>query len=113
MLAGMAEMLSDTFGAALRSGMFMLGLVIGCLLGAAYAKMRRAWRDWRTVKHSVPGFRKTAFRTVPRVIRFGAIAGTVGIVAVAGFSAAAEEVPTQPASVPSAVPSSPAPSGRR
>ena len=45
MLVAMAEMLSDTFGAALRSGMFLLGLIIGCLLGAAYATMRRAWRD--------------------------------------------------------------------
>lgn len=109
----MAEMLSDTFGAALRSGMFLFGLIIGCLLGAAYAKMRRAWQDWRTVSKSVPGFRKTAFRTVPRTIKFGAIAGVLGIVAVAGMSAAAEEVPTTPASVPSGVPSSPAPSGRR
>lgn len=101
----------EIFGAALRSGMFLFGLVVGCFLGAAYAVMRRAWRDWRTVKKSVPGFRKTAFRTVPRTIKFGAIAGFIGIAAIAGMSAAAEEIPTQPASVPSGVPSG-SPSGR-
>lgn len=109
----MLDSFGEIFGAALRSGMFMLGLMVGFGLGAAWAIMRRAFRDWRTVKKSVPGFRKTAFRTVPRVIRLGAIAGVTGIVAVAGLTAAADEVPTTPASVPSGVPSSPAPTGRR
>jgi hypothetical protein len=102
----MAEMLSDTFGAALRSGMFLFGLIIGFGLGAAWAIARRAFRDWRTVSKSVPGLRSSAFRSVPRVIKYGAVAGAVGIVAVAGMTAAAEEVPTTPASVPSGVPSS-------
>ena len=109
----MLDAFGEIFGAALRSGMFMFGLIVGFGLGAAWAIMRRAFRDWRTVKKSVPGFRKTAFRTVPRVIKFGAIAGAVGIAAVAGMSAAAEEVPTTPASVPSGVPTSPAPTRSR
>lgn len=109
----MLDSLGEILGAALRSGMFLFGLSVGFGLGAGYAIMRRAFKDWRTVSKSVPGFRKTAFRTVPRVVKFGLIAGFVGIVAVAGYGASADELPTTPASVPSGVPSSPAPTRSR
>lgn len=102
----MLETIGESIGMALRSGLFLWGLATGFGLGVAYAVMRRAWKDYFTVRRSVPGFRKGAIRTVPRVIKWGAIGGTLLIIAVAGMTATADEIPTQPASVPSGVPSS-------
>lgn len=105
------DAVADMVGMALRSGMFIAGFVIGCFVGAAYAVMRRAWKDYRTVKRSVPGLRKAAIGSVPRVIKMGAIAGAGIILAVVGMTATGT-VPVQPASVPSAPPSSVSPTPR-
>jgi hypothetical protein len=109
----MLDAFGEILGSALRSGMFLTGLVVGFSFGVAYAVCRRAWKDYFVVRRSVPGLRKAAVRTVPRVIKWGMVAGFVGIIAVAGYSAAADEVPVQPASVPSGIPSSPVPSRSR
>jgi hypothetical protein len=100
------DSVADVVGVALRSGLFLAGLVIGCFLGAVYAIMRRAWKDYRTVKKSVPGFRKSAIGSVPKVIKWGAIAGAGIIFAIIGMTATGNVgTPTVPAGVPSTVPS--------
>jgi hypothetical protein len=43
---------------------FMIGIVVGFIFGAAYAVARRAWTDYRKVKASVPGMRKTAWSLI-------------------------------------------------
>lgn len=108
----MLDYFGEVFGAALRSGMFISGLAVGVPLGIAYAVTRRWYRDHKATKALVKVTRRATLKSIPRVLKFGAIAGVGIIVAVAGMTAAAEEVPTTPASVPSGVPSSPAPSGR-
>ncbi len=111
MLEGM-DWVGDVIGTALRSGMFIFGLTVGVPLGVAYAVMRRWWRDHKTSKVLVKTTRRATLASIPRVLKLGAIAGVCLIVAVAGMTAAADEVPTQPASVPSGPASAPATSGK-
>jgi hypothetical protein len=99
----------ETIGVALRSGLFLAGLGIGFGAGVAYAVCRRWWRDYKTSKGLVKGLRKGAIRSVPRVIKWGAVAGVGLIVAIAGMTATGnvtDGTPTQPAGVPSAPSSS-------
>jgi hypothetical protein len=38
-----------------------VGILIGGVVGAAYARARRGWSDYQTTKKSVPVLRKTAW----------------------------------------------------
>lgn len=101
------DAIADMIGLAFRSGLFLIGITMGYFLGRAHAVMRRAWIDYRTVRKSVPGLRKSAIGTVPRVVKWWAIAGVGVIVAIAGMTAAnGDQAPTVPAGVPSPAPPS-------
>ncbi|MER7456226.1 hypothetical protein [Micromonospora sp. NPDC126480] len=41
--------------------LLLVGLVIGTGVGSSYARARRGWKDYQTVKKSVPGARRTAW----------------------------------------------------
>ncbi|GAB3955490.1 hypothetical protein GCM10027614_64980 [Micromonospora vulcania] len=41
--------------------LLLVGLIIGCAVGSAYARARRGWNDYQTVKKSVPGARNSAW----------------------------------------------------
>ncbi|WP_091601210.1 hypothetical protein [Micromonospora mirobrigensis] len=47
--------------------LLLVGLVIGSVLGAAYARARRGWADYRTARSTVPGARRTAWLLIRAV----------------------------------------------
>ncbi|GAA4575663.1 hypothetical protein GCM10023176_45390 [Micromonospora coerulea] len=60
---------------AVIAALLLVGLLIGCGVGAAYARAKRGWTDYRTIKNSVPGARRTAWLAVRAVfIKVGVIA---------------------------------------
>ncbi|MEU8182215.1 hypothetical protein AB0B85_33385 [Micromonospora sp. NPDC049044] len=63
--------------------LLLVGLVIGCAVGSAYARARRGWNDYQTVRKSVPGARRGAWSLIRGVavkaavialLLFGAVA---------------------------------------
>jgi hypothetical protein len=99
---------------ALGSTLFWIGLGLGGLLGYALAVCRRAFRDVRTVKTSMPGLRSKAWGSLGGVLGWGLVAAVLVFASVAWLagwrppegSATPASVPTAPAS------SSPSPSHR-
>ncbi|WP_200211749.1 hypothetical protein [Micromonospora coerulea] len=60
---------------AVIAALLLVGLLIGCGVGATYARAKRGWTDYRTIKNSVPGARRTAWLAVRAVvIKVGVIA---------------------------------------
>jgi hypothetical protein len=41
--------------------LLMIGVFVGCFVGAAYARARRGWSDYQTTKKAVPVLRKAAW----------------------------------------------------
>ena len=114
---------------ALGSTLFWIGLGLGGVVGYTFAVCRRAFKDFRTVKDSVPGMRSKAWGSLGKVLAYGLVALVLvfGSVAwIAGWrpspsNATPASVPSKatPAAVPShatpaSVPSkaSPSPSHR-
>jgi cytochrome c-type biogenesis protein CcmH/NrfG len=63
--------------------LLLVGLIIGCAVGSAYARARRGWNDYQTVRKSVPGARRGAWSLIRGV------AVKAGVVALLLFGAAA------------------------
>jgi hypothetical protein len=99
---------------ALGSTLFWIGLGLGAVVGYTFAVCRRAFRDFRTVKDSVPGMRTKAWGSLGQVLIYGVVAVVlvVGSVAwIAGWrplpsDATPASVPSK--TVPASVPSAPA-----
>ncbi len=87
------------------TGSFYLGCVVGFLAGMAFAIARRAWRDYITVKKSVPGMRKKAWAEIRTAFGWGVALLVLGFFAFAMVVNTDEPEPTAPASVPSVEPS--------
>ena len=85
---------------SLFTGSFYFGCVVGFLAGMAFAIARRAWRDYLTVKNSVPGMRKKAWSDIR--VAFGWMVALVvlGLIAFA-MVVDSDGPPTEPAGVPS------------
>ncbi|SCL52076.1 hypothetical protein GA0070606_1903 [Micromonospora citrea] len=83
-----------------------MGLFIGTGVGSAYARARRGWADYQTVKKTVPGARRTAWLLIKvATTKIGVIALLlVGAVAYAAVGSDGEPAPT-PTPSPSATPS--------
>ncbi|MFD0786877.1 hypothetical protein ACFQZ8_23510 [Micromonospora azadirachtae] len=68
--------------------LLLVGLLIGSGVGSAYARARRGWADYQTVKKTVPTARKTAWLLIRGVTtKVGVVAllliGAVAYAAVA------------------------------
>lgn len=50
------------------------GVIVGVFLGIAVAVRRRAWRDYRTIKATVPGLQNGAWASTLREARNGFLA---------------------------------------
>ncbi|MFG3418908.1 hypothetical protein ACIBTZ_10590 [Micromonospora sp. NPDC049460] len=87
--------------------LLLVGLIIGTGVGSAYARARRGWADYQTVKKTVPGARRTAWLLIKVVTtKIGVIALLlVGAVAYAAVDSDAEPAPPGPTPSPSATPS--------
>ena len=64
---------------AVIAALLLVGLAIGAGIGAAYARAKRGWKDYRTARNTVPGARRTAWLTTRAVIiKVGVIALLLG-----------------------------------
>lgn len=84
---------------AVIAALLLVGLVVGVGVGAAYARAKRGWSDYRTIRGSVPGARRTAWLAIRAVLtKLGVIA--LLLVGAAAYAAAgadhdgADPVPT-------------------
>ncbi|MCW3842190.1 hypothetical protein ONA70_19015 [Micromonospora yasonensis] len=68
---------------AVIAALLLVGLVIGAGVGAAYARAKRGWTDYRTIRSSVPGARRNAW------VAIRAVFVKVGVIALLLFGAAA------------------------
>ena len=60
---------------AVIAALLLVGLVIGAGVGASYARAQRGWKDYQTVRTSVPGARRTAWVAIRAVVtKIGVIA---------------------------------------
>ncbi|MEU8085894.1 hypothetical protein AB0B57_20065 [Micromonospora sp. NPDC049101] len=80
--------------------LLLVGLVIGCAVGSAYARARRGWNDYQTVRKSVPGARRGAWSLIRGVaVKAGVIAlllfGAVAYAAVGSDEETAGPAPGQ------------------
>jgi hypothetical protein len=87
--------------------LLLVGLIIGTGVGSAYARARRGWADYQTVRKTVPGARRTAWLLIKvATTKIGVIALLlVGAVAYAAVGSDGEPAPPGPTPNPSATPS--------
>lgn len=71
--------------------LLLVGLVIGCAVGSAYARARRGWNDYQTVKKSVPGARRGAWTLVRGLVVKAAVIALLLFGAVAYAAVGADE----------------------
>ncbi|MEH1102101.1 hypothetical protein [Micromonospora sp. CPCC 205561] len=93
--------------------LLLVGLLIGTGVGSAYARARRGWADYQTVRKSVPGARSAAWLLIRvATTKIGVIAlllvGAVAYAAAGGGPAPPGQTPD-----PSATPSPSATPGPR
>ncbi|MFI6069109.1 hypothetical protein ACIA47_28115 [Micromonospora sp. NPDC051227] len=77
--------------------LLLVGLVIGCAVGSAYARARRGWNDYQTVKKSVPGARRGAWSLIRGVVVKAAVIGVLLFGAVAYAAVGSDEESAGPA----------------
>ncbi|MEV4120392.1 hypothetical protein [Micromonospora sp. NPDC049645] len=77
--------------------LLLVGLVIGCAVGSAYARARRGWNDYQTVKKSVPGARRGAWSLIRGVAVKATVVGLLLFGAVAYAAVGSDEETAGPA----------------
>ncbi|WP_112604371.1 hypothetical protein [Micromonospora noduli] len=87
--------------------LLLVGLVIGCAVGSAYARARRGWNDYQTVKKSVPGARRGAWSLIRGVVVKAAVIGVLLFGAVAYAAVGSDEESAGPAPTQSPTQSEP------
>ncbi|MEV4820771.1 hypothetical protein ACGFIE_14150 [Micromonospora sp. NPDC049275] len=87
--------------------LLLVGLIIGCAVGSAYARARRGWTDYQTVKKSVPGARRGAWLLIRGVALKAAVIGLLLFGAVAYAAVGADDETAGPTPTPSVTESEP------
>ncbi|MDZ5442468.1 hypothetical protein U2F26_06940 [Micromonospora sp. 4G57] len=97
---------------AVIAALLLVGLLIGCGVGAAYARAKRGWTDYRTIRNSVPGARRTAWLAVRAVVtKVGVI--VLLLVGAAAYAATnSDHERAGPASTPTVTPAPTRTAGR-
>ncbi|MBM0234301.1 hypothetical protein JNW91_22120 [Micromonospora sp. STR1_7] len=88
--------------------LLLVGLVIGCAVGSAYARARRGWNDYQTVKRSVPGARRGAWLLIRGVAVKAGVIALLLFGAVAYAAVGSDDETAGPAPSPSATQTEPA-----
>ncbi|MEU6077094.1 hypothetical protein [Micromonospora sp. NPDC047074] len=92
--------------------LLLVGLLIGTGVGSAYARARRGWADYQTVKKTVPGARSAAWLLIKvATTKIGVIALLL-VGAVAYAAAGSDGEPAAPAESPSPAVTGSDPAGR-
>ncbi|WP_431977310.1 hypothetical protein [Micromonospora haikouensis] len=85
------------------AALLVVGLLVGCGVGSAYARARRGWADYRTARNTVPGARRAAFGLIRAVTtKVGVIA--LLLVGAVAYAAGSDDDRAGPAPGPSATP---------
>ncbi|CCH16487.1 hypothetical protein [Micromonospora lupini] len=87
--------------------LLLVGLVIGCAVGSAYARARRGWTDYQTAKSSVPGARRGAWLLIRGVAVKAAVIGLLLFGAVAYAAVGSDDETAGPTPTPSVTESEP------
>ncbi|MCM0678551.1 hypothetical protein NCC78_28335 [Micromonospora phytophila] len=82
--------------------LLLVGLIIGTGVGSAYARARRGWTDYQTVKKTVPGARRAAWLLIKVVTTKIGVIALLLVGAVAYAAADSDGGSGQPAPTPSA-----------
>ncbi|WBC09862.1 hypothetical protein [Micromonospora sp. WMMA1947] len=53
---------------AVIAALLLVGLVIGAGVGASFARAKRGWTDYQTIRTSVPGARRNAWLAIRGVV---------------------------------------------
>ncbi len=77
--------------------LLLVGLIIGCAVGSAYARARRGWNDYQTAKKSLPGARRGAWTLIRGVTVKAGVIALLLFGAVAYAAAGADEETAGPA----------------
>ncbi|GHJ13454.1 MULTISPECIES: hypothetical protein [unclassified Micromonospora] len=87
---------------AVIAALLLVGLVIGAGVGASYARAKRGWKDYQTVRTSVPGARRNAWAAIRGVaVKLAVIALLlVGAAAYAASGAGQERAGPAPTGTP-------------
>ncbi|MCZ7439292.1 hypothetical protein O7598_23000 [Micromonospora sp. WMMC241] len=88
---------------AVIAALLLVGLVIGAGVGAAYARAQRGWKDYQTVRTSVPGARRNAWAAIRAVAVKAAVIALLLVGAAAYAASGSDEERAGPA--PTATPS--------
>ncbi|MEV7328755.1 hypothetical protein [Micromonospora sp. NPDC093244] len=88
--------------------LLLVGLAIGCAVGSAYARARRGWADYQTVKKTVPTARRGAWLLIRGVAVKAAVIGLLLFGAVAYAAVGSDDETAGPAPSPSSTQSEPA-----
>ncbi|MGC4896415.1 hypothetical protein [Micromonospora sp. DT31] len=87
---------------AVIAALLLVGLIIGAGVGASYARAQRGWKDYQTIRTSVPGARRSAWLAIRGVVvKFAVIA--LLLVGAAAY-AAADGDEEQPGPTPTGTP---------
>lgn len=65
----------------------VLCLLVGCAVGARYARAHRGWADFRKTKASLPGLRKDAWALTRRAAGGVFVVGVLAVALVVGAAA--------------------------
>ncbi|SCE76551.1 hypothetical protein GA0070607_1285 [Micromonospora coriariae] len=87
--------------------MLAVGILVGCVVGAAYARARRGWDDYQKTKASVPGLRKLAWLLIRVAATKVGIVVLLLVGAVAYAAVGSDDETAGPAPSPSATQSEP------
>ncbi|MFJ8577470.1 hypothetical protein [Micromonospora sp. NPDC093277] len=90
---------------AVIAALLLVGLGIGTGVGAAYARAKRGWNDYRTARNTVPTARRTAWLAIRAVLtKVGVIAlllvGAAAYAAVGSDHERADPAPTPTVTTP-------------
>ncbi|WP_406036929.1 hypothetical protein OG799_21260 [Micromonospora sp. NBC_00898] len=97
---------------AVIAALLLVGLLIGCGVGAAYARAKRGWSDYRTIKNSVPGARRTAWLAIRAVLTKAGVIALLLIGAAAYAATSSDHERAGPAPTPTVTPAPTRSAGR-
>ncbi|MEU2611179.1 hypothetical protein ABZ570_06265 [Micromonospora sp. NPDC007271] len=89
---------------AVIAALLLMGLVIGAGIGAAYARAKRGWKDYRTARNIVPGARRTAWLATRAVITKVGVIALLLVGAAAYAAVGSDHERAGPAPTPTATP---------
>ncbi|MFR9778644.1 hypothetical protein ACL02O_21665 [Micromonospora sp. MS34] len=97
---------------AVIAALLLMGLVIGTGVGAAYARAKRGWTDYRAAKNIVPGARRTAWLAIRAVLTKVGVIALLLVGAAAYAAAGADHERSGPAPTPGVTHTPSPPPGR-